>query len=56
MATRTYCQDRWEAMMHYAMQAAIGDALRAEYEQPTGLTPELSAILSKLDKSKAEQK
>jgi hypothetical protein len=43
-------------IMQYAMQAAIGDELRAKYEQPTELTPELSVILTKLDKSKGEQK
>jgi hypothetical protein len=56
LTARTHYQDRWEAALHHAMQAAIGEELKAKYEPPTELTPELSVVLTKLDDPKGGRK
>ncbi len=48
-------QDQWVQALYRAMQAAIGQQLKTEFEPPTELTPELHSILAQIEKQKSEQ-
>jgi hypothetical protein len=45
VVARTRYQDDWVLNLYHAMQAAIGQQLKIEYEPPRELTPELTIIL-----------
>jgi hypothetical protein len=49
VVVRTRYQDDWVFNLYRAMQAAIGQQLKIEYEPPRELTPELVIKLEKLD-------
>jgi hypothetical protein len=46
---RARYQDDWVRNLYRAMQAAIAQKLKIEYEPPRELTPELAIVLRKLD-------
>ncbi len=49
-------EDQWVPALYRAMQAAIGQLLKTEYENPpTELTPELHFILARIEEQKGEQ-
>ena len=49
VVARAHYQDDWVLNPYRAAQAAIGQQLKIEYEPPRELTPELAAVLRKLD-------
>jgi hypothetical protein len=49
VVVRVRYQDDWVRNLYRAMQAAIGQQLKLEYEPPRELTPELAIVLRKLD-------
>jgi hypothetical protein len=53
VARRRY-QNDWILTLYRAMQAAIGEQLKIEYELPGELTPELAIVLRKLDDPRHE--
>ena len=55
MVARTRYQDDWVLNLYRAMQAAIGQQLKIEFEPPRELTPELVIILRKLDEPSRHQ-
>ena len=55
MVARTRYQDDWVLNLYRAMQAAIGQQLKIEYEPPRELTPELAIVLRKLDEPSRHQ-
>ena len=56
MVARARHQDLWVLCSYRAMQAAIGQQLKAELELPEHLPPELVVLLTKMDKQKDEQR
>jgi hypothetical protein len=51
MTTWRYYQDRLTAELLHAMQGAIAHELKVEFEPPTGLTPELTVLLTKIERT-----
>jgi hypothetical protein len=49
-------QDEWVPRLRRAMQAAIGQQLKAEFEPPEGLTPELIVVMTRLQSRKDQLK
>ena len=49
MTVRMGHEDEWVLNLYRAMQDAIGQQLRTEYELPTELTPKLVVLLSVID-------
>ena len=56
MVARARHQDLWVLRSYRAMQAAIGQQLKAELEPPEHLPLELVVLLTKMDKQKDEQR
>ena len=54
MIARARYQDLWSLHSYRAMQAAIGQQLKAELEPPEDLTPELIVFAKRLDKQEDE--
>ena len=54
MVVRIRYQDDWALNLYRAMQAAIGQELKIEYEPPRELTPELAIVLRMLDEPRHE--
>jgi hypothetical protein len=54
VVVRIRYQDDWVLNLYRAMQTAIGQQLKIEYEPPRELTPELAIVLRKLDKPRHE--
>jgi hypothetical protein len=51
MTTWRYYQDRLTTELLHAMQGAIAHELKVEFEPPTGLTPELTVLLTKIERT-----
>jgi hypothetical protein len=51
MTTWRYYQDRLTIELLHAMQGAIAHELKVEFEPPTGLTPELTVLLTKIERT-----
>ena len=56
MVARTRYQDDWALNLYRALQAAIGQQLKIEYEPPRELAPELAVLLGKLNEPRHERK
>ena len=56
MVARTRYQDDWVLNLYPALQGAIGQQLKIEYEPQRELTPELAVVLGKLDEPRHERK
>jgi len=56
VVARARYQVEWVLNLYRAMQAAIGQQLKIEYEPPRELTPELGIVLRKLDEPRHERK
>ena len=46
---------KWAGALRREMQTAIGQQLRAEYELPQELPPELTALLIRMDEQPEQQ-
>jgi hypothetical protein len=51
VSLRAYLKATSHLTMHRSMQAAIGDEMRAEFEVPRGLPPEMAALVGKLQQA-----
>jgi hypothetical protein len=52
MIARARHQDVWVLSLHRAMQATIGEQLKKELDRPEDLTPELAALVNRMEKQK----